>query len=162
MEVERQLFTEFLKVMHHSEAGRREFNRLHDCEEFTVHLAKSYSAWIVKRRELKTNEVFRMVLNFVSVMNLYRLFRVAIRAGDAVMIEWTYKEILSLYHITGKKHYVKIVLKQVEDLYNKISYKFLHLTRIRMCTVVLIVRGSQWLIGQWTASLRLFKSTTIK
>ena len=84
-----------------------------------------------------------MTLNFVTVMNLYRLFKVSVCVGDAVTIEWTYKEVLPLFNVTGKKHYFEISLKQMEDLYNKISYKYLHLTCIN-CTVPLYDRlGTQ-------------------
>ena len=37
---------------------------------------------------------------------------------------------LPLFGITAKKHYFKIDLKQMEDLYKQILYKYLHLTRI--------------------------------
>ena len=57
-EVAQQLFTEYVKVMHQSEAGRREFHQICDCEEFAVHLAKEYSSWLVECRELTTDEVF--------------------------------------------------------------------------------------------------------
>ena len=50
--------------------------------------------------------------------------------GDAIIIEWTYREMLSIFYATGKKHYYEIDLKQMEDLYNRIPYKYLHLVRI--------------------------------
>ena len=43
---------------------------------------------------------------------------------------------LPLFNVTNKKHYFEIGQKQIEDLYNKISAKLLHLTRIN-CTVPL-------------------------
>ena len=75
-----------------------------------------------------------MALNFVSVMNFYHIFRVSVRAGDAVMVEWIYIEVLPLFNVTGKKHYFELLLKQIEDLYDRIPYKYLHLTRINRTT----------------------------
>ena len=52
------------------------------------------------------------------------------RSGDAILIEWVYKEVLPLFNISGKKHILEITLKQMEDLYARIPYKLLHLCRI--------------------------------
>ena len=49
-----------------------------------------------------------MVLNYVTVMNIYHMFWVALRSGDAILIEWVYREVLPLFNITGKKHYFEI------------------------------------------------------
>ena len=49
-----------------------------------------------------------MVLNFVTVMNLYCMFRVAVCSGDAILIEWVYVEVLPLFNVTAKKHYFEI------------------------------------------------------
>ena len=56
-----------------------------------------------------TDECFCMYLNYVK-MNIYLTFRLSVRAGDAVMIEWIYKDFLPIFLVTGKTHYFKIVL----------------------------------------------------
>ena len=81
-------------------------------------MAKGYTQWIREKRQTTGDQVFRMALNFVLLMNLYRLFCVSVSVGDAMMIEWIYKEVTPLFNITGKKHYFEMSLKQMEDLYN--------------------------------------------
>ena len=107
-----------------------ELRAIRSNEEFAIYIAKAYSGWMKDKRGSTSDQVFRMTLNFVTVMNLYRLFKVSVRFGNAVTIEWIYKEVLPLFNVIGKKHYFEISLKQMEDLYNKITYRYLHLTRI--------------------------------
>ena len=128
--MERHLISEYFKGVCSSADALSELRAVRRNKEFTIHIAKIYSGWIKDKRGSTTDQVFWMTLNFVTVMNLYRLFKVSVCAGDTVTIEWIYKEVLPLFNVTGKKHYFEISLKQMEDLYNKISYKYLHLTRI--------------------------------
>ena len=51
-------------------------------------------------------------------MHCYRLFRVSVGNGDAVMIEWLYKEFLPIYLINGKFNYFEIVLGMIETFYS--------------------------------------------
>ena len=44
----------------------------------SYHIAESYEAWINERCGATADEVFRMVLNYITVMNLYRMFQVAV------------------------------------------------------------------------------------
>ena len=84
--MERHLLAEYFKTVHHNSDQRGCFNQIKDSEQFAIHIAKGYSNWTDVRQHETTNEVFRMILNFVAVMNLYRALRVAVRAGDAIMI----------------------------------------------------------------------------
>ena len=129
-EVERHLLAEYFKSVHHNCNHRKSFNGIKDSKQFAIHIAKGYTNWTEVRRRETTDKVFRMILNFVAVMNLYRAFRVTVCAGNAIVIEVIYREMLPLFGITAKKHYSKISLKQMEGLYEHISYKYLHLTRI--------------------------------
>ena len=129
-EVERHLLTEYIKHIHQDPHQRREVNKFKDAKAFAIRIANGYTKWMNDRRKNTTDEVFRMILNFVAVMNIYKSFRVAVRAGDAVMIECLYREMLPLFNLTGKKHYFEIVLKQMEDLYGRIPYTYLQLAHI--------------------------------
>ena len=71
-----------------------------------------------------------MVLNFLHMTSYYREFRYALRVGDAVMIEWLYKEFLPLFRFTSKKHYFRIVCDMMDTFYTRLSWKLLHLVRI--------------------------------
>ena len=116
--------------MYHSEDRRHVYQRIQNAKKLAIHLAEGYHNWMEECCQNTTDEVFWLVLNFIAVMNLYRLFRVTVHSGDAVIIEWIYREMLPPFNVTNKKHYFEIGLKQIEDLYNKISAKLLHLTRI--------------------------------
>ena len=52
--------------------------------------------------------------NYVYSMNLYRTFFISVRSGDAVMVEWIYKEFLPIVLVTGKTHYLEIVLGMMD------------------------------------------------
>ena len=129
-EVERHLLAEYFKHVHHDCNQRLCFNRIKDSEEFAVHIAKGYTNWTKIWRRETTDNVVRMILNFIAVMDLYRAFCVVVCAGNVIMIEAMYRDMLPLFGITAKKHYFEIALKQMEDLYEQILYKYLHLTRI--------------------------------
>ena len=53
------------------------------------------------------------------------------------------QEVLLLFNVTGKKHSFKLLLKQIEDLYDRIPYKYLHLTRINRTTPLYNGRSKQ-------------------
>ena len=129
-EMERHFTSKYIKSVYESDDEKRAFNNIQDSQEFAIFVAKGYTRWIREKRRSTDDQVFRMAINFVSAMNLYRLLRVSVRAGDSIMIEWIYKEVIPLFNITGKKHYFELSLKQIKDLYDKIPYKYLHLARI--------------------------------
>ena len=121
---------EHCRAVYENQENRIRFNAIRESEQFAIHVAESFTKWIEDHRRQTTDQVFRMILNFVTIMNLYCLFHVGVRMGDAIIVEWTYWEMLSLFHATGKKVYYEIDLRQMEDLYNRIPYKYLHLVRI--------------------------------
>ena len=86
-EVERHLLTEYMKHIHQDPHQRREVNKIKDAKAFAIRIANGYTKLMNDRRKNTSDEVFRMILNFVAFMNIYKSFRVAARAGDAVMIE---------------------------------------------------------------------------
>ena len=63
-------------------------------------------------------------------MDMYRLFRLSVRAGDTVMIKWLYSRFLPIYLATGKHQYVEIVLAQMENFYTKLPPNIMHLVRL--------------------------------
>ena len=93
-EIECQLLAEFLPQLHKSVDERQAFNSIQDPKELAIHVAINYDKWIKTHLSDTTNEVFCMVLNFVTAMNLYWMFCVAVLCGNTVMIEWVYNEIL--------------------------------------------------------------------
>ena len=71
-----------------------------------------------------------MSLNYLYIMNLYRGFCLSVRAGDALMIEWIYKEFLPILLVTRKTRYFEIVLGMIDEHYGFISSKLLQFVRL--------------------------------
>jgi hypothetical protein len=129
-EIDRQMFGTFLVEMLGNPAFGIRFNAIEDSRDAALHVANEYEKWKATKVRESDDEVFVMCLNFIETMMLYRLFRLSIRNGDAVMIEWLYKEFLPIYFICGKMHYYEIVMKMMDDMYDTIPGKILHLVRV--------------------------------
>ena len=78
-------------------------------ERLGVKIAVGFNKWIVEKQASTTNETLRMVLNYVRLVSLYRLFREAMACGDAVMIEHLYSVFLPIFLYTGKKNITLIL-----------------------------------------------------
>ena len=65
-------------------------------------------------------------------MNFYPTFSLSVRSGDAVMVEWIYKEFLPISLVTVKTHYFEIVLWIMDEHYGSISSKLLHLVQFNI------------------------------
>ena len=77
------------------------------------------------------DDVFRMVLNFVTMMTNFKHMVMAVRSGDSIMIESMYIEMLSVFEVAAKKNYIEISCSMVEEtLYSSIDPIKLH--RIRL------------------------------
>ena len=72
--VDRQLLAEHSIAVYENQDKRFQFNAIRNPEQFAIHVAESFTAWIEDCHHHTTDQVFRMILNFVSIMNLYRLF----------------------------------------------------------------------------------------
>jgi hypothetical protein len=129
-ELERQMLAAYFETVCNDNESFERFQRADGPENFAIMIAKGYMEWMDEKRKSTTDEVFLMVLNFIDITNLYREFKLALNTGDAVMIEWLYKEFLPIYLYTGKKNYFEIVCGMMEEMYGKLDYKLLHLTRI--------------------------------
>ena len=58
-----------------------------------------------------------MILNYVTIMNMFKNKVMAVQSGDSIMIEWSYIDLLvPIFEATGKKNYVEIVCGMVENL----------------------------------------------
>jgi hypothetical protein len=56
-----------------------------------VHISDTYLVWRDEKLKLSEDQYLRMDITFVKLMDMYRLFRLSVSAGDAIMIEWLYK-----------------------------------------------------------------------
>ena len=105
-----------------------------DPAEYTMSLGKAFLEWTDERRSNSDDEDIIVALNYMKLMEYYKLFRQSIRSGDAVTIEWLYKEFLPIYLITGKFNYYEIDLGMIETFYHTLSPRILHMVRINRCT----------------------------
>ena len=101
-----------------------------DGREVAILIATQYHQWLLYKQQNSDDEVFRMCINFVLLVNTYREFRIALNTGDSVMIECLYNDFLPIFYLTRKKHYIEIVLSMMDTLYSKVGYKHLQLIRI--------------------------------
>ena len=68
-----------------------------------------------------------MSVNFVHLIKMYHIFRILIWNDDAVIIKLLYKELLPIYLHTMKNLYYNIIPLMVDELYNTIGARNLHL-----------------------------------
>ena len=131
-ELERQFLAAYFDDVCDNNELLHRLQSTQDAKAFAILIVEEYLDCLDEKRSSTTDEVFRMAIKFMQMINLYREFRLALSTGDAIMIEWLYKEFLPrLYAYTGKKdYYFEIVCGMMDELYGTIDYKLLHLTRI--------------------------------
>ena len=101
-----------------------------DPKKLALYLSDGYEKWLRSKLQTSSDKYLVMAILFVKLMEMFRLFRLSIRDGDSVMIEWLYSRFLPIYLATGKNQYVEIVLYVMESFYDKIPQKILHLVRV--------------------------------
>ena len=106
-ELDRNLILEFFNTL--SEENKLAIASRMSSSELALFIAEKYLNWLDEKRSSTTDEYFRMGTNYVYVISLYRLFKKALRAGDAIMIEWLYQQFLGIFLITKKNHYVEML-----------------------------------------------------
>jgi hypothetical protein len=79
--------------------------------------------------DTSTDEVFRMMVQFVILTRRYRRFRESVRNGDSIAIESLYNCFTPIWLATGKHHYFEICLTQMEELYRVIPFEILQTVR---------------------------------
>ena len=134
--IKKHLFDEFFISLDNDALKWLDISKIDDPAGFAVALGKAFLAWAEEKQSTTDDELFVMGLNYMKMMEYYKMFRASIRSGDAVSIEWLYKEFLPLFLITGKHNYFEINLGMIENFYNHISNKILHLVRINRCTPI--------------------------
>ena len=82
------------------------FESFDDEKELSFHVAINFFELMELKRTFNTDECFCMSLNYVYIMNIYWTLSLSMRAGDAVMIEWIYKDFLPILLVTRKTHYL--------------------------------------------------------
>ena len=73
-----------------------------DSKKVALYLATRYVNWVESKRSTTTDDVFRMVLNFVTMMTKFKQMVMAVRSGDSIMIESMYVEMLPVFEVAAK------------------------------------------------------------
>ena len=130
-EVERHLVTHCISEMEDNPENVRHLRELrNDPKKVALYLTTHYLNWIESKRSSTTNDVFRMSLNFVTMMTKFKHMVMAGRSGDSIMIESMYVDMLPIFEVAGKKNYIKITCSMIENLYSNMDPK--NLQRVRL------------------------------
>ena len=81
--------------------GLKEYNG--DSRKVALYLATRYMNWVESKQSTTTDDVFRMVLNFVTMMTKFKHMVMAVRSGDSIMIKSMYIEMLPVFEVAAKK-----------------------------------------------------------
>jgi hypothetical protein len=128
-EVERGLYGAFI-VDIVQEKGADFFSTFSDTpKSLGSWLAKEFLKWTTVKARTTSDEVFRMCLYFMKLTRQYKLFRLSVRNGDAVLVEYLYEYFIPIWIMTGKHNYVEIGLNQIEDLYGRVPFHVLQAAR---------------------------------
>ena len=109
-ELEKQLFHHYSNEISGDLDEVSKMLDIQDPKALAIHMADGYHTWLETKVKSSTDQYLKMSISFVRLMDMYRLFCLSVRAGDAIMIEWLYSRFLPIYLATGKHQYVEIVL----------------------------------------------------
>jgi hypothetical protein len=59
----------------------------------------------------------------------YKLFRLSVRNGDSILVEYLYEYFIPIWLSTSKHNYVEIALNQIKDLYGRVPFHVLQAAR---------------------------------
>ena len=90
IELERNLLHKFISSIDNDDQKRISYVIASNGnpDDFAVKLCVEYFQWMEEKRKTSTDEVFVMILNYVHLVSFYKEFRLALNAGDTIMIEW--------------------------------------------------------------------------
>ena len=111
----RHLVTDCFAKMKKDPQFIRDLNKIcGEPKKVALFLATCYINWVDLKRESTTDDVFRMVLNYVTMMTKFKNMVMAVRSGDSsIMIESMYIEMLPVFEIALKKNYIEISCSMV-------------------------------------------------
>jgi hypothetical protein len=128
-EVERGLYGVFVADLVQEHGVAYFESRISDPTSLGVLLGNHFTKWLGTKARTTSDEVFRMLLFYVKLTRKYKLFRLSVRHGDAIMVEHLYEYFIPIWIMTGKHNYVEIALNQIEDLYGRVPFDVLQAAR---------------------------------
>jgi hypothetical protein len=129
-EIDRQLISFYFHSLYENMADRLGFQEEDKADELAIQVATGFIHWRSEKRRSTTDQYLKMIISFVTLTDMYILFRQSLRAGDSIAIEWLYSEFLPVLLCTGKVHCVESILSSMEHLYSDLEGRLLHLVRL--------------------------------
>ena len=97
-ELEKNLLNAYMHEVWMDRDATTRMNDINDPNALALAIADGYQqTWFDEKIESSTDQYLVMAISYVKLMEMYRLFRLLIRAGDAIMIEWLYWRFLPIY-----------------------------------------------------------------
>jgi hypothetical protein len=128
-EVERGLYRTFISNLV-SERGIPFFESFEERPKaLASFLGRQFLEWVQKKASSTTDEVFRLCLYYLLLTRKYKLFRLSVRNGDSILVEYLYEYFIPIWLSTSKHNYVEIALNQIEDLYGRVPFHVLQAAR---------------------------------
>jgi hypothetical protein len=128
-ELERGLYGRFIHDLFLTKGSELFDIYREDSNACSTYVGKAFLEWMDERIATTTDEVFRMCLMYTKLTRMYKLFRVSVRAGDSILVEYLYEYYIPIWLVCGKHNYVEIALNQIEDLYRRIPFDVLQTAR---------------------------------
>ena len=99
----------------HAEWFSNTFTLSADPATAALQIVQSFDTWTTDKLNTTTDEVFRLLLNFVSLTTRFMLFKEASTVGDSLMVETIYNEYLPVLIHLSKSAYYNIILDQTDE-----------------------------------------------
>ena len=106
----------------HAEWYANTYDVSRDPSTAAIKLVQSFDTFTADKLKSTTDEVFRLLLNFVSLTSRFMLFKEATTVGDSLMVETIYNEYLPVLVHLSKSAYYNIILDQIDEYYVRIPY----------------------------------------
>jgi hypothetical protein len=113
-EVERGMYYAFVKDLMNELGPTFAEEYVERPKAFSTFIGKRFIKWVECKTEESTDEVFRLSLLYMQITRKYKLFRLSVHNGDAVMVEFLYMFFIHIWLMCGKHNYVEIGLNQIE------------------------------------------------
>jgi hypothetical protein len=98
-------------------------------KELATIVAARFLKWMSDKVKTTSDDVFRMCILFAQLTRKYKVFRLSVRNGDAILVEYLYEFFIPIWLVTAKHNYVEIALNQIEDLYGRVPFHVLQAAR---------------------------------
>ena len=94
-----------------------------------VELVVDFDLFLDNKMSTSTDQVLKVMINFVKLVSQYVIFKEAATVGDYITVENIYNDYLPVYIHLRKSNYYNILPDQMEEYCNCIPYHVLQWIR---------------------------------